>query len=857
MAPESSFSSNAPAQPNHGQQALRIPSDLALILDDAGSTPPGPQDGPPAKKRSRTTTDYTHRKRVPARCVYGENDSPQPPSPTGHDAESEGSDQKIIARLDEIKDMIGREFLLEIDLPPSGLGDLSYPDPLPEPPLTFATLGADVETKALSPTNYDSRFEERGWCYYLAEISLRRTIDDTLQHLAEGGEKSWLSNPSQLIRQYHELEKQRSLWRFHLPTIVQFDDEQVPDNEFAFGLRGRFLEWNELLLRPILYHVLHLPSDQTPLQECVELAEKAIHLCEQKIYEYQHTLRHGGSWFITRRIFAYACLILAAAMQPERRIKLPARWGSAIRVAIQALGFWSQDAADSRWDAVLCRPPVEPTPPAPTDVPFTLSFGPSKPVPELLAALPPDPVCEYLVTRYFATLSPLFHILHGPTFQKQYWAFLQNPQQADLSWLALLYAICGLTLKTVPPTDPGLSELWEDSSTPRDLSSLSLKCREAAMMCLSQDQFLVRHNLNTLEALLILIHTIANTEGAEYGWVLLGNALHIAIALRCHINGDASNFIERERRRRCWAGILILHTDQTLLYRDIDLSSLANMKASMPSDANDDEIQEHAILTSPAQASSRRITHMSLIRFHFQLFQLSTRVHSHVSGPNQLNEAALGPFDAEISEQQQQWDSLYLVNGARSILDTAGYAHWCILQTYAHQLYLLLHRPFHHSRSSCFRPESRDRCAQSGLALLDIHRQFFQLPRLKCYRWLVNGTISCNALHGAVALTSCLVDMPNDADFTEHLAVIDAAVVRLECLKRKSPACSHIYPILRCLQLRLSRASPPSPARELAESRFEDWVSNVDWFRPDAIDWDFWDGDFSTPQADDDLTATT
>lgn len=460
----------------------------------------------------------------------------------------------------------------------------------------------------------------------------------------------------------------------------------------------------------------------------------------------------------------------------------------------------SPEAIQSRWDAVLCRPPVEPTPPAPTDVPFALSFGPGRPVAELLAAIPPDPVCEYLVTRYFATLSPLFHILHGPTFQKQYWAFLQNPQQTDLSWLALLYAICGLTLKTIPPTDPGLAELWKDSSTPRDLSALSLRCREAAMMCLSQDQFLVRHNLNTLEALLILIHTIANTEGTEYGWVLLGNAMHIAIALRCHINGDSPNFIERERRRRCWAGILILHTDQTLLYRDIDMSSLANMKATMPADVNDEEIQENAILTSPAQALSRRVTHMSLIRFHFQLFQLSSRVHNHVSGPNQLDAAALGPFDAEISEQQQQWDSLYLVNGARSILDTAGYAHWCILQTYAHQLYLLLHRPFHHSRSSRFRPDSRDRCAQSGLALLDIHRQFFQLPRLKCYRWLVNGTISCNALHGAVALTSCLLDMPNDADFTEHLAVIDAAVVRVECLKRKSPACSHIYPILRCLQ---------------------------------------------------------
>ncbi|KAI8675992.1 Fungal-trans domain-containing protein [Fusarium keratoplasticum] len=241
-----------------------------------------------------------------------------------------------------------REFLLEIDLPPSGLGDLSYPDPLPEPPLTFATLAADAETKGLSPTNYDSQFEERGWCYYLAEISLRRTIDDTLQHLAEGGEEAWLSNPSQLVRQYHELEKQRSIWRFHLPAIVQFDDEQVPDNEFAFGLRSRFLEWNELLLRPILYHVLHLPSDQIALPECVELAEKAVHGCVQKIHEYQHTLRHGGSWFITRRIFGYACLVLAAARQPERRIKLPLRWGSAIRVAIQTLRFWSQDAADVR-----------------------------------------------------------------------------------------------------------------------------------------------------------------------------------------------------------------------------------------------------------------------------------------------------------------------------------------------------------------------------------------------------------------------------------------------------------------------------------------------------------------------------
>jgi hypothetical protein len=414
--------------------------------------------------------------------------------------------------------------------------------------------------------------------------------------------------------------------------------------------------------------------------------------------------------------------------------------------------------------------------------------------------LPQDTVCEYLVSRYFANICPLFHILHGPTFQNQYSVFLQHPKQADLSWLALLFAICSLTVKTIPPTDPALTVLWQDQSPPRNLSFLSQQYRNAAMMCLSQDQFLIRHNLNTLEALLVLIHTISDSEGAEYGWALLGNALNIAIVLRCHMNSNESNYIERERRRRCWAGILILHTYQALLFRDTDLSYLCNMKGPMPADANDNDIREDAILIGPSDMPPTRPTQMSLMRFQIQLFHLSTDVCNHISGIDRLNEESLKSLDTAISAEQQKWDKLYLINGARSILDTAGYAHWCILQTYAHQLYLLLHRPFHNSRSGHFRPESRDRCIKSSLALVDIHRQLYELPRLKCYRWLVNGTISCNALHGAVALTSCLLDMPHDSDCGEHIAVIDATVGRLEKLRGNSPACASVYPILRHLQ---------------------------------------------------------
>lgn len=415
--------------------------------------------------------------------------------------------------------------------------------------------------------------------------------------------------------------------------------------------------------------------------------------------------------------------------------------------------------------------------------------------------LPPDTVCEYIVCWYFTHLCPLFRILHGPTFQKQYSAFLKDPQSVDLSWLALLFAICSLTIKAIPSTDAGLAELCHRQSLPHDLSSLSQDYRTAAMMSLSQDQFLIRHNLNTLEALLVVIHTIAETEGAEHGWALLGNALHIATALRCHTHLAEPNYIKRERGRRCWAGIMHLHTDQALLFRDIDLTFLCNMKTPLPVDANDTDIVEDAVMVQADQISMPKLTDMSFMRFNTRLFHLATDVCNAISKPRQVldDNGLLGRLDSAVLQEQQKWDKLYLIEGGRSVLDATSYAHWCLLQTYAHQLYLLLHRPYHSSRSSQFRPESRDKCITSSLALMDIHRQLCELPRLKSYRWMVQGSICCNALHGAVALTSCMLDMPEDISADTHRDIINATANRIGNLRSSSPACANACIIMRHL----------------------------------------------------------
>ncbi|KAE8137803.1 hypothetical protein BDV38DRAFT_246247 [Aspergillus pseudotamarii] len=138
--------------------------------------------------------------------------------------------------------------------------------------------------------------------------------------------------------------------------------------------------------------------------------------------------------------------------------------------------------------------------------------------------------------------------------------------------------------------------------------------------------------------------------------------------------------------------------------------------------------------------------------------------------------ASLYCFDTAIAVEQEQCTSMFLVDSAPNVLDIIGYRSWCVLQTYAHQRYVVLHRPVCncHSGRSHFIQSSRDKCVESSLALLDLHRQFSDLSRLRNYQWLVYGLTSFNAVHGAVALASCLLDRPNDIDPAAYRAALMA-----------------------------------------------------------------------------------
>ncbi|KAI0533125.1 hypothetical protein GGR58DRAFT_487841 [Xylaria digitata] len=463
---------------------------------------------------------------------------------------------------------------------------------------------------------------------------------------------------------------------------------------------------------------------------------------------------------------------------------------------------------------------------------------------DLLAMVPPTQSCDYLISRFFMYMSQFFPILHGPTFQKEYVTFIGNPSTVDLSWLALLFMLLSIGLHTLDYDDALPDDLRPNRYPLQDSRIPTRRYQEAAMICLSKDQFLTKYRLSTLQALLLVIYEICHEEGVERGWTLMGIALNISIALHCNAESGPPglNCIEIERQRRCWAGLLSLYAYQIVSYPGVNMLFLTNATATMPADVNDADIREDSV----SQPSSRP-TQMSVMIFKIRLFQLSSRICRHLKGPNKFDEKMRDLFDDEITEERRQWDAMFPIDDeVPSLLDFSSFAHWS-LQFHGHHLSLLIHQPFCRPRSNptCFRQRSRAKCITSGAALLKLHQRFWEIPRLRPCRWTLHGLHSFYAVHGAVALASCLLEEESHiSDPLQYRDIFITAVDRVEKLQHRSPICMKAHPILSQLQSLLfpEQYKWPNPANPTFLETFDTWADNLQWLNPNTIDWKFLDG---------------
>jgi Fungal Zn(2)-Cys(6) binuclear cluster domain./Fungal specific transcription factor domain. len=140
----------------------------------------------------------------------------------------------------------------------------------------------------------------------------------------------------------------------------------------------------------------------------------------------------------------------------------------------------------------------------------------------LRAMIPPKQQRDYLVSRYFTAIAPLYHVLHEPKFCEDYSKFCRDPQSVPLSWLALLYVVLSLGTSTLEDGVKLLRHLGIKNERSTSATLLAAHFQDAAMSCLAADQFMVRHRLSTFQALTMLIYAMNNREGTGSTWALLG-----------------------------------------------------------------------------------------------------------------------------------------------------------------------------------------------------------------------------------------------------------------------------------------------------------------------------------------------
>ncbi|KAJ5108244.1 hypothetical protein N7456_004919 [Penicillium angulare] len=438
----------------------------------------------------------------------------------------------------------------------------------------------------------------------------------------------------------------------------------------------------------------------------------------------------------------------------------------------------------------------------------------------LLDILPPFHHYDKLLDTFLNIFSPLFHILHDKIFQSNYLKFKQDPQYAPLSFIGLVFIALGLAVTAIDKESSILADSGREASPAKSINSLAVKYRQTAIKCLAADNFMWRHNLHTMQYLIILIYTINYTQGPA--WTLLGTTLNITIAIGCYINPKLLKLhpIEVQERRRAWAALMILYTIQNTCLGNLAPFTIEN-NIQLPADIEDNKIVpgsfHEGIHNTEQPLAPKGPTKISYILFKFRLYSLASDICT-------ISTASLGKIKAlddrietEVQAQAERFSE-------QRDLPTYHQAHSFILNNYTNHLILLLHR------ICLLKPEgledgsltpSYGKCEQAALAILSNYEILNSRHDFKPYSWYTYGL---GAFHAFLAISTLLVLLgkPRAPQTPRRLILhaVQSCFQRFHDSLSCSEICNRAFSILDPLVPEKSLPLTPFPA-------FSDGVSDL------------------------------
>lgn len=428
-----------------------------------------------------------------------------------------------------------------------------------------------------------------------------------------------------------------------------------------------------------------------------------------------------------------------------------------------------------------------------SDSPFSDLYATTRQ--NLLDLLPPLSHCDELKAVFMEVFSPLFHILHDPSFDQEYARFRQHPHDVKLTFLALLFVVLAIGVTALDENHPLLADIGKQSVPGANVRDISSKYRNAALRTLTADQYLWRHNLKTVQSLVLLIYALSHAHGPA--WSLLGTTLNIAIAIGCHIDPAhlQVDIVEAEERRRCWAALLMLYTIQETVL-GIQAPILIQSDAKSPADIEDEDIVDSMSDTHPTVQQPRPPSKMAYLLRKFDLYRLAANVCV-IAACDTRDELKVVELDILIQKEQEKSQKCFV---HFEDLPLYHQAHFYILDSYVNHLNLVLHSPVLTMTDPVENPSrshSIEKLYNASSAILANYDILRTTSKFQKYRWYTDGLGSFYAFLAASTLLMMRSQDHIGAHKAEDLAAsVYRCLAHLRTAQTRSDICERAAGIL-------------------------------------------------------------
>ncbi|KAI0102474.1 fungal-specific transcription factor domain protein [Nemania sp. FL0031] len=313
----------------------------------------------------------------------------------------------------------------------------------------------------------------------------------------------------------------------------------------------------------------------------------------------------------------------------------------------------------------------------------------------IIKSLPPRPVVDRLVSRYFNVLDI------APELQQSF----QNPTGA-----------------TPAPGQLGAAQQTAESQATVD------RYREKVIQCLILGHY-TKGGPYVLETLILyFLVECFHLKDMEIGiWVLVGNIVQIAIHMGYH--RDAKHFptispFAGEMRRRVWAMIVQLDFSISTQLGLPRLVKESQTNTAEPRNLYDSDFDEHTAELPPSRPETE-VTPTLYVLAKLRLLSVGVKVADVATEPRLHSYAQILELDQQINEARNALPSSLRWDGLASSLNipsqTIIQRIW--LEVTAQQLKIVLHRKFiEPSRLHQQYGSSRSACFNAAMKILDLQR---------------------------------------------------------------------------------------------------------------------------------------